>query len=1149
LADYNPPNSNNLFFKFSDVGYTPPSNDDLQFKFSYGVVSEGTVNLNSIIKVFAPGQENVSSDITGIKFKSSYDLNAYLYSPFYINIKNTIRGVFKEVLDISSIMTAMGIYQNSDYTYLKDCPTIIVGYDSRGPKTLKLPCRYGGIRDIGGYLKVNPPHFDLRGTINGKWYIKDLKNYVKPTIKDTVDLIHYIKPAINSFLDVNSVIKMYSVGNIKDVFSTIRMWGKDQYNVSNLIRGYSRDNSKDIFNTIRGWKPGQRDIPNYLKPNFRLEKDVAEYLKPTYPEQYDYFQTIRPWHRLNQKNLKVAIRGWTPATHNIPNYLKVNFRLSIDINHIMRVYARNVIKNVAAFLHGWAEYDLPGIVPHIYNSFLLWGKLGIKAPPKDLGAYLQAVRPVDISSSIDVWHIFDLPAYMLAEYGANDIRAYINVVQPVDLKAYLKCMLGLKVSLDLPGYVTSYGEQNINSYIETIEPFNLGAYIFSVGKLINIPSQLVPKITLVKNFINIALLSHIDIKGVINAACFGSGYKDLNAYINPKVKFDLRGYIYSSIVDNMFDIKSYINSEQYLVEDSITIRYNRREVTRIPLSFSVRQPSYTYNYFTVRYKRQNTFDFYSYIYGQPLYMDLGASIIATINLSYTMKDRFDEVKSRDIVVNVIPGEPFWQREVEFAFREAVDQYYFFSGEEKVYKADRNSKWSIRIEGFKKVTDNTIDRAQVKKKYIFDLRDYSTIDEAMRDVIDRVSILRKYNLESLINAVGGYKDISARVLSVGYKYKGFRDLPSRMDVTSRSNYQHELISYITGERNKLTEDIGSVIVGTYGEFNEGNSIRIRIDHTKIDSDLTNFPILVNIGLTSGSSDYDSTSLFEILSDGSGESYDNRKKIRFIANAFGSQVTCPAEISYWNHTLGSAHMWVKVPFISSSVDTEIYLWYNIDIDSNLIDDSGSTIAQDVWDDNYLGVWHFDGSFVESSSNRPCVYGTPEFVSGIINGGGSLYCDGSYAEGQVNNFPGFTSCTVETFMKPLQGDGAWGNNVISATPTKYIIHYNWHGASSTKTISGLTPETTFTIQELELAHVSINYDGSVAKTYKNGALHDQFSVSGFTVASGTSIIFSGLDIRTGYTYKGYLDETRISNIQRSGAWTKATNYSTRDNLLIFG
>lgn len=164
---------------------------------------------------------------------------------------------------------------------------------------------------------------------------------------------------------------------------------------------------------------------------------------------------------------------------------------------------------------------------------------------------------------------------------------------------------------------------------------------------------------------------------------------------------------------------------------------------------------------------------------------------------------------------------------------------------------------------------------------------------------------------------------------------------------------------------------------------GNNIfRFTIDHTKIDSNLSNFPLLVTLSGSCGTNNYDASHIFDELGS-------NKKKIA-ITTADGS-TQCPVEIEYWNATEEVAHLWTKVPTVYSTVDTTMYLYYdstqgdNIDYVSEATDVRAQLILN-------LGA---EGTYDTTGVSGPCVIKEGEtykmWYAGIAGSGWRiLYCE---------------------------------------------------------------------------------------------------------------------------------------------------------------
>lgn len=119
--------------------------------------------------------------------------------------------------------------------------------------------------------------------------------------------------------------------------------------------------------------------------------------------------------------------------------------------------------------------------------------------------------------------------------------------------------------------------------------------------------------------------------------------------------------------------------------------------------------------------------------------------------------------------------------------------------------------------------------------------------------------------------------------------------------------------------------------------------ITIDSSQVDSSLTDFPLLVNMTDT----------------DVSSAAQPDCDDILFTDNTNATKYSheienCDLTTNDWFTA------WVKIPSVSSSVDTDIFMYY---------DNSGASSQEDVsgtWNSNYISVWHLHDDFLDSTSN---------------------------------------------------------------------------------------------------------------------------------------------------------------------------------------
>jgi hypothetical protein len=159
--------------------------------------------------------------------------------------------------------------------------------------------------------------------------------------------------------------------------------------------------------------------------------------------------------------------------------------------------------------------------------------------------------------------------------------------------------------------------------------------------------------------------------------------------------------------------------------------------------------------------------------------------------------------------------------------------------------------------------------------------------------------------------------------------------------------------------------------------------LTINHLMIpNTDQVDYPMLV-----SGTYPF----LASIASGGqvqNAQGYD----IIFTSDAAG-QSPLDFEIDSYNGTTGTAAFWVRIPLLSHTTDTTIYMWYG----NSSITSSQENIAG-VWRNNYLSVYHLgNGSSIGMMDSGSAGYtlaasGSVAPVSGVIGGGAGFSGDPS-------------------------------------------------------------------------------------------------------------------------------------------------------------
>jgi len=154
--------------------------------------------------------------------------------------------------------------------------------------------------------------------------------------------------------------------------------------------------------------------------------------------------------------------------------------------------------------------------------------------------------------------------------------------------------------------------------------------------------------------------------------------------------------------------------------------------------------------------------------------------------------------------------------------------------------------------------------------------------------------------------------------------------------------------------------------------------ITIPNSNVDADLVDFPLLVDI--------LDSDLVTKAQSDGDD-----------IVFTDSSATKLSHEIELWDNSTGKLIAWVKVPSLSSSVDTTIYMYYGNDAVGSQENQSS------VWSSNYAMVLHLDetsGTHVDST-----LKGNDGTVAGGVNQSATGTIDGAVGLLGVNGYIGVT------------------------------------------------------------------------------------------------------------------------------------------------
>ena len=337
---------------------------------------------------------------------------------------------------------------------------------------------------------------------------------------------------------------------------------------------------------------------------------------------------------------------------------------------------------------------------------------------------------------------------------------------------------------------------------------------------------------------------------------------------------------------------------------------------------------------------------------------------------------------------------------------------------------------------------------------------------------------------------------------------------------------------------------TVVYGALDASQYAKSMNVAFPGVQNGVSLANFPALVRF----------STSI-------AGFSYadftrSNGGDLRF-ADANGNLL--PHEIDTWDPN-GVSTVWVKVPMLGKN--TTITAHYGFKGTGN----PAPVDAKDVWDDDYVGVWHLGESALplkessKTSSDFAMSYGSSiqyaaaGVVGGSVNFGGGA--GNSVVAPDHDALDGFSQFTIEAWTledKFVSGAGILGKRGASSSSNaayfiydmgreqtpKYALFMGTNAAMGVTWTGNLLPafgEWNHLVYTVDMTSGSSNVRG-----YKNGTYTSANSVACASAMPNcaSDLVLGNVSANNQYfPFGGRIDEVRISKVVRSAEWVKATH-----------
>jgi hypothetical protein len=379
-------------------------------------------------------------------------------------------------------------------------------------------------------------------------------------------------------------------------------------------------------------------------------------------------------------------------------------------------------------------------------------------------------------------------------------------------------------------------------------------------------------------------------------------------------------------------------------------------------------------------------------------------------------------------------------------------------------------------------------------------------------------------------------------SIYYTTNGTAPSTSSTLYTGPVNVSSSLTLNAIGHLSGMTDSaVGSAAYvinsGGPGWYNVGGTWAHRktvtIDHTKVSAALSNFPVLVSLASDAN------------LSAGA---LANGNDILFTASDGTTKLD--HEIEIYTSASGQLIAWVRVPALSSSADTVLYLYYGNPASAN------QQHAPGVWDSNFASVLHLgngttlSGADSTSNASNGTLGAGLSTTAGKIDGGASFNATGAI---DMNNsaFSNVSSAlTVEFWTKYT----VTGQYLIESGNSHFGIGVYSSAMWTSISTSGAGPFLYFggSVKDGAWHHVAVTYDSAagMAFAYVDGAAAGSAPGSG-TLALTSEMTAGAWAGNNSPFFNGSMDELRFSNSARSPAWiaTEFTNENSPGTFFSLG